>query len=364
MKLFLKIAISTALIVYILAVRVQAPDRILSLLGSIRRGPLLIAFSLHLSGLYLSGVRWKMLLEVQGIQARVWPLILSYLVGGFFNLFLPTQVGGDVIRGLDTRSRGHSVARPFGVIVVERITGMFTLLLLAVVALVSGFSFPDKARVTWVVGLMLGGMMLAVGALFFPPFLRLLRGTGLLGRLGKAGALVSEFHKSLTIYASHPREFGKALTVGLLLQLNYILHFYFVGEALNLGLPLAFYFVNVPVMCVVLLLPVTFSGVGLRESGNVVFFGLMGKSAADAVAFSLLGFSMTVLFGIIGGIVYAVRTAPPVESGPANPRLGQGGSSSAIDVGTQWRPTDGAPESPTVSPSPREGATAGRRGGQ
>jgi glycosyltransferase 2 family protein len=317
LKLLLKIGISAALIVYILLVQVKDPGLILQTLRAMRPGPLLIAFCLHFTGLYLSGLRWQILLSVQGISCRVWPLILSYLVGGFFNLFLPTQVGGDVIRGLDTRARGKSVARPFGVIVVERITGMFTLLVLALLSLACGFTFPQENHVTLGVTLLLALMLGGAALLFWPPFLRLLRRLRMLRRLGKSGSLLSEFHQSLTLYAAHPRPFAWALFVGLLLQINYIFHFYFVGEALGLHLGAGFYFVSVPVMCVLLLLPVTFSGVGLREGGNVAFFRLMGRSASEGVAFSLTGFAMTVVFGIIGGIVYALRSTTPAGESQA-----------------------------------------------
>jgi glycosyltransferase 2 family protein len=313
-KLLVKIGISAALVTYVLLVQVKEPELILSAMGSVRWAPLAVAFSLHFVGLYLSALRWQILLAVQGIECRILPLINSYLVGGFFNLFLPTQVGGDVVRGLDTRAHGKSVARPFGVIIVERITGLFTLLLLAVVVLASGFSFPDKGTVTLAVLATLVAMLAGAGAMFFPPLLRLLRSPRLLGRLGKVGALLGELHASLILYARHPGPFARALLVGAALQVNYILHFYFIGEALSVPVEPAFYFVLVPVMCVVLLAPITFSGVGLRESGNVLFFRLMGRPASEAVAFSLVGFAMTVVFGILGGIVYALRRTTPVSA--------------------------------------------------
>jgi hypothetical protein len=317
LKLLIKLGVSTALIGYVLLVQVQQPGAILHTLSGLRPGPLLLALCLHLTGLYISAVRWQILLSVQEIRCRTWPLIQSYLVGGFFNLFLPTQVGGDVIRGLDTRAKGQSVARPFGVIVVERATGFLLLMALALLALGLGFSFPEKNEVTLLVAELLAALLVAASALFFPPLARLLRRIGVMGRLGKSGAMLAEFHQSLTAYAAHPGAFGHAMFWGLLLQLNYIVHFYFVGLALDLPLPLGYHFVSVPVLCVVLLLPVTFSGVGLRESGNVVFFALMGLPASQAVAFSLTGFAMTVLFGILGGVVYALRTETPAGEGQA-----------------------------------------------
>ncbi len=312
-KLGVKILGSGLLISFVLLVQVQDPGRILALLAELRWVPLAVSVSLHFVGLYLSAARWRVLLRVQGIDCRLWPLVQSYLVGGFFNLFLPTRVGGDLVRGLDTRKKGESVARPFGVIVVERVSGLFTLLLLALGALALGFEFPGKQRVTLGVAGLLLAMSLGAASLFVPCLVGVLQKILSVGPLRKLSKFVGEFHNSLTLYASSPKPFAWALFLGALLQVNYVLHYYFIGLALGVPLGADFYFVMVPMMSVLLMLPVTFSGMGLREGGNVVFFQLMGRTSEEAVAFAATSFAMILAFGIVGGFVYAFRQETPVE---------------------------------------------------
>src|SRR5262249_31118952 len=93
------------------------------------------AGALHIIGLLISAYRWQLLLSAVDVEAPLWPLLRSYLIGGFFNNFLPTRVGGDVYRMIDSKKYSGTLLRPFAVIIVERITGIYGLLLIGVAAL-------------------------------------------------------------------------------------------------------------------------------------------------------------------------------------------------------------------------------------
>ena len=95
---------------------------------------ILLAASLHIIGLLISAYRWQLLLSTQQVRAPIWDLLRSYLIGGFFNNFLPTRVGGDVYRMVDSGKYSGSLLRPAAVIIVERLTGIYGLLLIGVVA--------------------------------------------------------------------------------------------------------------------------------------------------------------------------------------------------------------------------------------
>ena len=72
-----------------------------------RNDSLFFSFCLHFVGLFLSACRWRLLLNAQGIDASLRALSSSYMVGFFFNTFLPTTVGGDITRAYDVSRRGH-----------------------------------------------------------------------------------------------------------------------------------------------------------------------------------------------------------------------------------------------------------------
>jgi hypothetical protein len=71
------------------------------------------------------------------------------------------------------------------------------------------------------------------------------------------------------------------------------------------------------------MLPVSINGIGLRENALAAMLGWYGVAAADAVALAWLVYLSSLLLGMIGGIVYAVRRAPPTpDAGTQGDRYG------------------------------------------
>jgi uncharacterized membrane protein YbhN (UPF0104 family) len=66
--------------------------------------------------------------------------------------------------------------------------------------------------------------------------------------------------------------------------------------------PLAYFFLYVPLITVLAMLPVSVAGLGVREGGVVFFFGKVGVDPATALGMSLIWFSLTVLVSAIGGL--------------------------------------------------------------
>jgi hypothetical protein len=98
-----------------------------------------------------------------------------------------------------------------------------------------------------------------------------------------------------------------AFILALLLQVNVILHYYCISYALSLGVPLMYFFLIIPVVTVVLMIPVFINGIGGREAAFILLLGAFGVTSSEAIAFSWISFGMILIQGIAGGIVYALR---------------------------------------------------------
>ena len=124
---WLKLAAGLVLITLLLTFRVKISDVGKEVAQS---DPfwIVLAGGLHIIGLAISAYRWQLLLSAQAVEAPFWGLFSSYLIGGFFNNFLPTRVGGDVYRMVDSKKYSGTMLRPFAVISVERLTGIYGLL--------------------------------------------------------------------------------------------------------------------------------------------------------------------------------------------------------------------------------------------
>jgi uncharacterized protein (TIRG00374 family) len=274
---------------------------------------IILSFSLHLIGFLLTAYRWQMLLAARGTHLSTWYLVRSVLIGIFFNNFLPSTVGGDVYRAYDTAEYVGSKTESMTIVVVERLTGMFALGVFALFALVLGFSYVGNISIIW---LALGGLFIAFLGFFAAMNHAVAKTIKLffehpemikIGFLRKVQAKLKQIYDALTVYKRNRRVMVVAFLFALLLQVNVIVHYYFIAYALNLPVPLLYFFLIIPVVTVVLMVPIFINGIGGREAAYILLLGQFGVTQSEAIAFSWIAFGMILVQGIAGGIVYALR---------------------------------------------------------
>ncbi|MCP5063718.1 MAG: flippase-like domain-containing protein, partial [Ignavibacteriae bacterium] len=132
LKLAVKIFISGILVYFI--VKDVNFDDIFESFKSSDKLKLILAFSLHAVGLTVSAIRWKVLLNAQGVQSKIGFLIKSYMVATFFNHFMPSTVGGDSVRAYDSWRLGENKTKALAVVMVDRFMGLLTLLVFVIIA--------------------------------------------------------------------------------------------------------------------------------------------------------------------------------------------------------------------------------------
>jgi len=263
----------------------------------------LVASSFHVGGVAIRALRWRGLLAARGCTVSLGTLSHIILVGNFANNFLPTSFGGDAYRGLAVGKPCGGLSLGMTSVVVDRLLGLLALLGLASLALGIGVGEEVATGPIWIV--LAGG-----GAAILVPIALLRRGRwirliqaiparGLRGRVERFGA-------ALANYGSERR----ALIVGFLwsvaLQAIIILQFYIFALALGLDLSLVVFAVFIPVILVLLMLPISVGGLGVREGLFVVFFSTVAVSAAQALALSLLFFVSGLTMSLYGGYLFMI----------------------------------------------------------
>lgn len=310
-KFWIKCFVSAVLLVYLLY-----NTDIAAIWQAVKTADLfwiLIAFVLHILGVWLTAVRWRMLLAARGAHLSTWYLSRSVLIGIFLNNFLPSTVGGDVYRAYDTAAQVGSKTESMTVVVVERLTGIFALGVFAIIALLFGFSHFGQIPIIW---LAIGGLgvlfTLFVAAmnhkvaktvkaiverpeLLHLPFLPKLR------------AKLKQIYDALCVYKRNTRVMGVAFIVALFLQINVIFHYYCIAHALALQVPLMYFFLIIPVVTVVLMVPIFINGIGGREAAFIFLLGMFQVTSSQAIAFSWIAFGTMLPYGIGGGVLYALR---------------------------------------------------------
>lgn len=298
-----KVLVSAVLLAWILS-RASLPD-IFEAIRATDVVLLLAAYALDGVGGLISIARWRVLLGTQSAVPSVAFLLKSYLVAVFFNNLLPSTVGGDASRAYDCYRQvgGQAVSS----VLVDRLLGLLALVLFALV----GVSFATRLtdHVPTLAPWLGGGaaaLLAVVGLIFFGRSGPRMRGllARLPARLVRAITLVWNAFRS---YRGQWRTLLKAFALSLLLQANVVVYFILIARALHIDAPALSFFLIVPLATFVTMLPVSINGIGLRENALAAMLAWYGVAAADAVALAWLVYLSSLLYGLIGGIVYALR---------------------------------------------------------
>jgi len=304
----LRFAFGFGLLLY-LALYMARPREIIAAIRDASAPMLLLAFSLHAFGLLFSALRWKLILDETGSDFSLAQLTRSLLVGSFFNLFLPTRFGGDVVRISDTRRIAQGMTGSLAVVVYERMSGIIALLVFALAASLVKIRFVRELPLLYISLLVsLAGIVLLILAWKKLPrgFLarRECRRPWLRRLLDKLDA----FHGIILDFVNHRVLSRKVFFWAMLLQFNVVLHYFLIGRALHLDrIPLLDYFFSIPIMLFVLSFPISINGLGVRDLFLVRLFMVYGYPAQFAIAFSLLDLAFNLLLGIVGGAIYIFR---------------------------------------------------------
>jgi uncharacterized membrane protein YbhN (UPF0104 family) len=296
----LRMVISLGLLAFLLA-RVGLRETWESLQGA-NIGYLWAVFLLYLSSILLRSYRWRIFLNAQGVRASLPKLISLYLIGVFFNLVLPSGFGGDVVRVYELSQYSSRTASSITTVFMDRLSGFLALFAMATSALAFSYRLvPPEVGATII--LIFLTSLVGTGALFSRSLWRRLKGLPLLSSLAQRGG-VKELYLSAQIYSLVPLLQAISLSLAfniLLMIMNYL-------AALSFGVRISFlyFLLFIPIISLLLALPISLSGLGVREGAYVYLFSRVGVPPSSALAISLSIYAVTVATGLIGAFIYAL----------------------------------------------------------
>ena len=263
-------------------------------------------------GVYLfaqvvSALRWRKLAHVQGFGGSRRRYLAYYFIGMFFNLVLPTSIGGDMTRTwyLVTREgaglpREKRQVAGFMSVSGDRLNGLFALIGVAGVAVLC-CPTPMPPWIWWTVG----GLAIGAGAAVM-----------ILPWAGALLATVPRLHwlaEPASRYVHSPRTLLVATVLSFVVQGANVLLACLLGTALGLPVPPAYYGVLAPLVALLALLPISLNGMGLREAGTVVLLMPLGVGAGEAVTLAVLTFAVYTAASLGGGAVLLLGHFPRFE---------------------------------------------------
>lgn len=257
-----------------------------------------------------AGLRWQILLHVQGIRLS-WRRVLSLVfIGLFFNFFIPGATGGDAVKifYLLKETPGRRTAALLSVI-VDRLLGLFALVALASILIAAKWSWltsdAETAEWVWIVlAVLAGSLLFLVGSL-------LLSSRDLLYRLPPrfpARDKLAEIAMAYRLYGRKWKPSVIAFLISIVAHFGYYATFYCAARSLgkNANLP-AFpeFFAIMPIVGTITSLPISIGGVGWREVVFQTFLrNLCHATEGVAIAVSSTGYLLTLAWGLVGGLIY------------------------------------------------------------
>lgn len=271
------------------------------------------ALALYLAMILVSAWRWGLLLHAQGVRLPFSGLTSSFLVATFFNNFLPSNIGGDVVRVADTAPAAGSKTLATTIVLIDRGLGLLGLVLVAALGATAGFGASRIGPIG--PGMLWAGFgaatAVAIPALLMPQlFERLLRPLRVLHpewvdlRIGRLTSALSRFRETPAVLASC---FAGAVVVQAVLVAFYVA----IAASLHIPVTFAQLAVIVPISFIVQMLPVSMNGFGVREATFGFYFTQLGLPLESALVLSFIGAALIMLFSLSGGVTYMARLRRP-----------------------------------------------------
>ena len=262
----------------------------------------LAVIAIYVAGQVMSAWRWNLLGALLKIPAPFIEYLKYGFIGMFTNVFVPGLVGGDALRAIYLGRSHQRMGDAIASVAADRIVGLIGLFWLAATA-AAAMSVKLPRTVTL--------PTMAVGALSLAAFV----GLPLIGYLAaRMPTRLASITASIAPYLDRPLALMPAVGLSVILQLSLAISQWILARGLGLDAPLSLFVLCVPIANVFASLPLTFNGLGVRETAYLMLFGIAGMPKQDAIALGLLWFAATVLGNLTGVVSFALTETPPLRA--------------------------------------------------
>jgi len=289
-------------------------EKALSVFRSIGIIHVILATLLATCDCLLTAYRWQMLLKSKNIDVPFGKIIRINFVGRFVGRFFPSSIAPDAIKAYSLAKYIDNASEAMSSIFIERYIGLFSLLTLAFFGVIASFKTYPNYNILWI--------LLAMLSIFFTFWFLLFNksvATKIANRLHflrilrrkSWGQKVANFYHSLLLYKTNDVLLFKVLMLSYVIQTVRILMIYVGSLALNLGISVVYFFMFIPVIIIITMIPTTIASIGVAEGAYVYFFSRVGASIHGAFALSILIRILYTFLTLPGGIFYIKEGISP-----------------------------------------------------
>ncbi|MEW6009372.1 MAG: lysylphosphatidylglycerol synthase transmembrane domain-containing protein [Candidatus Omnitrophota bacterium] len=307
MKTFFSVLIRliiTALILVVLFLKINF-TQVFSTIKSCNLSLFTIAFLLFICLYFLGLWRWQMLLFSLKLHPPFKKIISAFSGGLFFNLFLPSTIGGDVARIYSLLSHTGEGGKVAATVIVDRLSGFLALTFISILSIiVGGRLIQSKSVIIIVVAIALTFTIITL-LMFSRRTSKAFSSVFKFFHLERIENIWKRIFDALSLFRGNKMLLFKNFLISLIIQGSNVLAIYLIALSLGVKTGLIYFFIIVPIIAVISTLPITIGGLGLRDASSVLFFSKIGISSNIAFSISLISFFFVTFVGIAGGIIYA-----------------------------------------------------------
>jgi len=269
--------------------------------------------------------RWQVLLASKGLHEPLGWLTKVYFISYAAGQVLPATIGGDAVRIVEhARRRPTAKGEAAGAVLMERVVGSAGTLTLVTVGLVLAMGRYENIEVLARIEFGFVAAIVLFGVLVFSRRTNVFLQERVFprGRRLRLQRPLSSLWTALHGYRSQRRALALVLAISAGTQFVRTLAIWMCGEAVGLDLSPLVYIILGPLLFLVMMVPITVNGIGVRESFFVFFLGRFGVEPDAAFAVGFLFFAVTIAAAFPGGLILAWRSVrggvpPPGRGEPA-----------------------------------------------
>lgn len=256
----------------------------------------------------LSIARWHLLLRECATGIKIQRTAELTMIGLFGNAFMLGSMGGDVLKAFyATRESPQNKPAVVMSIVMERLLGFIGMFLLSTTLILTRYHLLTSDPATRVVVYLYFGLMgivlllVAVGSM--KQTADWAKNLPLTKKLGWV-ELIRQADEAYRFFLGHKLCFFGGLALSLLAHISLMATFFMAGSAVGLEAGFWDLCAVLPLVNLVTLLPITPSGIGVREYAFKHFLSILQVSQETSVALSLMGFLVILTWNLFGGVIY------------------------------------------------------------
>lgn len=253
-----------------------------------------------------SAIKWWMLARAANLVISLPRTFVYYLIGMFYNLVLPTSVGGDVVRAFEMGRYTGDKAVAMASVFVERFSGIVVLLLLSLVAVLINANTFNLPIITY----SLGAFAIALALIGWLAFDR--------WTLNKVTSLVAGWHPfiarflqkieriqiAIEDYKKRPGALLWALINSLVFYALAVLNVYVTARVFSVDVSWATIVLATPVIMLMMNIPLSIGNHGIMEFAYTITFELLGLGSVLGLSTALLMRLKSILDGGAGAVLH------------------------------------------------------------